>query len=137
VLPEPDAGPVMISIEYTIDPRRAQEFRRAMRPLGSIRLRDGAVQWGLYFDVAHPGRVTEVFFSPSWTEHIRHHERVSHDDKTLQDRAMSFHVGSDPPRVTHFTAAPSPPGGLEHEQSGEPHVGGTTRDNREPQDPSG
>jgi MFS family permease len=123
VPPEPDAGPVMISIEYTIDPDRALEFRDAMRPLGAIRLRDGVVQWGLYFDVAHAGKVTEVFFSPSWTEHLRHHERVSHDDKVLQERASKFHVGSVPPLVTHFTASPSPPGGAEHARSGESHVG--------------
>lgn len=122
VPPEPDAGPVMVSIDYTIDPNRAQEFREAMRPLGSIRLRDGAVQWGLYFDVAHPDKATEVFFSPSWAEHLRHHEHVSHDDKVLQDRAFAFHVGPNPPVVTHFTAAPSAPGGVQHAESGEPHV---------------
>jgi MFS family permease len=110
VPPEPDAGPVMVSIEYTIDPARALEFREAMRPLGSVRLRDGAVQWGLYFDVAHPGKVTEVFFSPSWTEHLRHHEHVGRDDKKLQDRAFSFHTGAKPPRVTHFTATPAAEG---------------------------
>jgi MFS family permease len=127
---EPDAGPVMVSIEYTIDPNRSLEFREVMRHLGSIRLRDGAVQWGLYFDVAHPGKVTEVFFSPSWTEHLRHHERVSHDDMVLQERAFAFHVGADPPRVTHFTATPSPPKGVEHEQTGESHLGTRVNSNR-------
>jgi MFS family permease len=120
--PEPDAGPVMVSIEYTIDPARSQEFRDIMRRLGDIRLRDGAVQWGLYFDVGHPGRVTEVFFSTSWNEHLRHHERTSHDDQVLQERAFSFHVGPESPQVTHATAAPSPPGGAEHEETGEPHI---------------
>jgi MFS family permease len=114
---EPDAGPVMVTIEYTIDPARSHEFRTEMRRLGAIRLRDGAVQWGLYFDVEHPGRVTEVFFSPSWTEHLRHHERTSHDDEVLQGRALSFHLGAKPPKVSHFTAAPSPPGGAEHARS--------------------
>ena len=126
VPPEPDAGPVMVSVEFKIDPNRALEFRDVMRKLGSIRLRDGAVQWGLYFDVAHPGKVTEVFFSTSWTEHLRHHERASHDDLVLQQKAFEFHIGSEPPRVTHFTAAPSPPGGAEHAHSGEPHTGHRT-----------
>jgi MFS family permease len=120
--PEPDAGPVMVSIEYTIDPARSREFRELMRRLGEVRLRDGAVQWGLYFDVGHPGHVVEVFFSTSWNEHLRHHERTSHDDQVLQERASSFHLGSEPPRVTHATAAPSAPGGAEHEETGEPHA---------------
>ncbi len=124
VPPDPDAGPVMITVEYTIDPDRAQEFRRAMRPLGAVRLRDGAVQWGLYFDVAHPGKVTEVFFSPSWSEHLRHHERASSDDKVLQERASGFHIGAKPPRVTHFTAVPSAPGGVEHVKSEVCRMGG-------------
>jgi MFS family permease len=120
--PEPDAGPVMVSIEYTIDPARSQEFRELMRRLGEVRLRDGAVQWGLYFDVGHPGRVVEIFFSTSWNEHLRHHERTSHEDQVLQEQAFTFQVGPQPPRVTHATAAPSPPGGAEHEETGEPHA---------------
>jgi MFS family permease len=123
---EPDAGPVMVTIEYTIDPARAQEFRDAVQPLGAVRLRDGAVQWGLYFDIEHPGTVTEVFFSPSWTEHLRHHERTSHDDQVLQERAISFQLGGKRPRVTHYTAAPSPPGGPEHAKTGQSHTGPTS-----------
>ncbi len=128
ILPaEPDAGPVMVSIEYIIDPDRSLEFREALRPLGAVRLRDGAVQWGLYFDVARPGHVTEVFYSPSWTEHMRHHEHTGHDDEVLQQRAFAFHIGPHPPRVTHYTAAPSPPGAAEHAKTGEPHMIGQAR----------
>jgi transmembrane secretion effector len=39
----PEQGPVMICIEYRIDPSRAAEFEHAMRALEPIRRRNGAV----------------------------------------------------------------------------------------------
>lgn len=44
--PCPNDGPVLISIEYCIDPANAEEFAKAVQALGKIRLRDGAIQWG-------------------------------------------------------------------------------------------
>jgi len=43
-----DVGPVMVSIEYEINPAQASEFRQAMKALRTIRFRDGAVFWGLF-----------------------------------------------------------------------------------------
>ncbi|MBV8361953.1 MAG: MFS transporter [Deltaproteobacteria bacterium] len=45
-----DIGPVMVSIEYEINPAQAEEFRQAMKALRTIRFRDGAVFWGLFSD---------------------------------------------------------------------------------------
>ena len=39
---EPSAGPVLVTIEYRIDPERAAEFREVMRESRSRRLRNGA-----------------------------------------------------------------------------------------------
>jgi hypothetical protein len=44
---EPARGPVLISVEYEIEPSQAQAFARAMRALGAIRRRDGAIRWPL------------------------------------------------------------------------------------------
>ena len=57
----PDSGPVMVTVEYLIEPERAAEFEHAMQPLRTIRLRDGAIFWGLFFDTAQPGRFIEYF----------------------------------------------------------------------------
>jgi Transmembrane secretion effector len=40
-------GPVMVSIEYEINPAQAEAFRQAMKALRTIRFRDGVVFWGL------------------------------------------------------------------------------------------
>ena len=43
-------GPAIISIEYRIDPKTAEEFLQAMKEMKQIRLRDGAIRWNLLRD---------------------------------------------------------------------------------------
>jgi MFS family permease len=96
-----DSGPVMVTVEYLIEPKRAAEFARAMQPLRLIRLRDGAIFWGLFFDTTHPGRFIEYFLVESWLEHLRQHERGVLADLESEHRAKSFHIGTSPPVVSH------------------------------------
>jgi predicted MFS family arabinose efflux permease len=100
--PGHDRGPVMVTVEYLIDPARGEEFATAMEPFGRIRRRDGAYRWGLYADVAKPGRYVEVFLVESWLEHLRQHVRGTHADRALQERVRAFHIGVDPPLVSHL-----------------------------------
>ena len=73
-----------------------------MRGLGAIRLRDGAIRWGLWGDVEQPGRVLESFVVGSWLEHLRQHERITAADRAVQAIAHTFHRGAEPPRVRHY-----------------------------------
>jgi len=97
-----ERGPVLVTVEYAIDPVDAAAFARAMRELGSIRLRDGALRWGLWADAAHPGRYLETFVVESWLEHLRQHERITAADRAVQAAAAAFHRGAAPPQVTHL-----------------------------------
>jgi MFS family permease len=97
-----DRGPVLVTVEYEIDPRDAEAFAAAMRPLGEIRLRDGALRWGIWADTERRGRYLESFVVESWLTHLRQHERVTAADRAVQAVAHAFHRGADPPRVTHF-----------------------------------
>jgi MFS family permease len=97
----PDSGPVLVTIEYLIDPERAADFALAMRPMRLVRLRDGAIFWGLFFDTAQPGRFVEYFLVESWLEHLRQHERRVLADLEFEDRSRSFHIGTSPPVVSH------------------------------------
>jgi MFS family permease len=101
---KPDAGPVMVSIEYEIDPARASDFRDAMNAVRPIRFRDGAVFWGLFSDAAKPGRVIEYFMVESWSEHVRQHNRVTDEDAPVLEHARRFHIRPNPPMVTHEIA---------------------------------
>ena len=99
-----DRGPVMITVEYLIDPARGTEFVRAMHHVRAERHRDGAYAWGIFEDTAQPGRYLEYFLVTSWLEHLRQHERVTHADQDQQEEVRAFHIGDEPPRVSHFIA---------------------------------
>ena len=100
--PEPEDGPVLVLVEFRIDPSRAAEFVRAMRGLRRVRRRDGAYRWGVFGDVADPARYLETFVVRSWAEHLRQHERFTAEDLSVRERAYAFHVGDERPRVSHF-----------------------------------
>lgn len=99
-----DRGPVMITVEYRIDPARVAEFTDAMQGLRRIRRRDGAMSWSLYEDAAEPGLMLESFVVESWLEHLRQHERVTHADQEDQALIHAFHLGPDRPIVRHLIA---------------------------------
>ena len=102
--PEPERGPVLVTVQYLIDPARRLEFTAAMRAVRRIRLRDGAMEWGLFADAAVEHRMVEIFLVKSWIEHLRQHERVTFADRDVEERARSFHVGEGPPVVHHLIA---------------------------------
>lgn len=102
---ERDRGPVMITVEYRIDPESAEEFVSLMDELRDARRRDGAYAWGLFEDIAEPGRYLEYFTEESWLAHLRHHERVTEADRALQERIHALHDSNDAPVVTHYLAA--------------------------------
>ena len=101
----PDHGPVLITVEYRIDPERGRDFARAMQAVRRIRRRDGAVRWGLFEESSTPGRYIETFVVESWAEHLRQHERFTVSDRDVEGRALAFHLDAEPPRVTHWIAA--------------------------------
>ncbi len=95
--PEPDAGPVLITVEYTVEPARTENFVTAMCAVRTQRLRDGAYRWGFYNDAATPNRFVETFVVESWAEHLRQHGRVPVADRDAEEVARAFHVGAAPP----------------------------------------
>nr|WP_298151157.1 MFS transporter [uncultured Pseudoxanthomonas sp.] len=111
---EDERGPVLVTIEYRIDPARRAIFLQRMQPLGRARRRNGALQWGVAEDSTQPGVYLEYFVDASWREHLRQHERVTEDERAIQDALLE--TLADPvqrPRVRHFiggapgTAPPS------------------------------
>ncbi len=97
-----EEGSVLVEIEFQIDPKHSNEFESAMNKVRSLRLRDGAINWGLFHDIENPRRYVETFTSESWTEHLRQHERITKADLAIEQYAISFHIGKDPPRVSHL-----------------------------------
>lgn len=104
-----DRGPVMVTVEYRIDPARIGEFNRIMRQMRRARRRDGAFMWELFSDIEDPGRQVECFMVESWIEHLRQHERVTFADRDISNLARTFHLGTESPKVTHLVASGWPP----------------------------
>jgi quinol monooxygenase YgiN len=98
----PDEGPVMVTIEYQIDPARAEDFAAVMQRTRRARLRQGALSWGLFRDVSVPGRYVEYFVDESWLEHRRRLERFTAFDAGLREERQAFHVGGQPPVVRRY-----------------------------------
>jgi MFS family permease len=101
---EQDRGPVLVTVEYRIDPKEREPFLAALEKLGHERRRDGAYVWGIYEDAAVEGRMVETFLLESWLEHLRQHERVTNADRVLQDSVLRFHCEGSP-KVTHLIAS--------------------------------
>ena len=101
---DPGAGPVLTTIEYRIDPARAEEFRAVMQQSRRSRLRQGALSWELFRDAAEPGRYVEYIVDESWVEHLRRFDRISSDDLAWRERRLALHVGDAPPLVTRCIA---------------------------------
>jgi MFS family permease len=99
--PELDAGPVLVTVEYTVTPAREAAFLDAMDNLRRSRRRTGATRWELYRDGDQPNRFVEIFTVPSWEEHLRQHEgRLTAADRALEETALAL---SDPPaRAAHL-----------------------------------
>jgi MFS family permease len=95
-------GPVLVTIEYQIDLEQREAFLDAVQQLGAIRRRDGAFAWGIFEDIASPGRYVELFQHASWLDHLRQHARVTREDQRVQESVYRFHRGQEGPKVSHF-----------------------------------
>lgn len=98
----PSGGPVMIQIAYEVDDPNQGAFRKAIAALARARRRSGAYRWSLMQDAETPGHFVETWFEPSWTDHLRHHGRVTEEDRKLQDQVRSLVRDGTEPRVSHF-----------------------------------
>lgn len=105
----PDRGPVMVSIEYRIDPKDRDVFLEKLAVMEHDRRRDGAYAWGLFDDAATEGRYVETFMVESWLEHLRQHERITRAARVLQDEISALNAPGFP-KVTHLIAADMPRG---------------------------
>ena len=108
ITPAPNDGPVLMVVEWRIDPATIDEFTVAMTPIRRQRRRDGAITWGLFHDLAEPGRMVESFTVASWSEHERQHGRTVVGDAEAQASARALLVTADDPVVTHLVAAHRP-----------------------------
>ena len=96
----PHQGPVLVAVEYRVDPVNADAFLDAVTAYERIRRRDGAFRWAIFRDVEHPDLYLETFLVASWAEHLRQHERLTLEDRELEERIGALVQGA--PAIRHL-----------------------------------
>ena len=103
---EHEQGPVLVTVEYLIEPSRAEEFTEVMGESRRFRLSMGATTWGLFRDASDPRRFVEHFVVKTWVDRLRQIERLTADDVALWDRKNAFHTGPKPVVMSHYVKEP-------------------------------
>jgi transmembrane secretion effector len=95
--PQPDDGPMSITVEFKVDCAHGREFMSLMREVRLIHLRNGAYSWRLHEDLTRPNTFRLEMIVPSWNEHLLQKERMTKAEKELLERTWNLQVGPMPP----------------------------------------
>jgi len=102
VEPLPDDGPVLIQLEFRIDPEHREAFLRAIHASEPTRRRNGAISWRVFRDLGEEGRFVERFIIASWAEFVRLRTRMTMADRKLQERVEQFQRPGVPIRISRL-----------------------------------
>jgi hypothetical protein len=100
------SGPIVIEIEYRIDPARAREFFSVMQEVQLSRQRNGAYGWSIARNIADPELWTERYHCPTWNDYLRQRNRPTQAERALHQKAIDFHLGPGPIRVRRMLERP-------------------------------
>jgi hypothetical protein len=102
----PRSGPVVVEIEYRIDPEKAREFHGIMQEVQLNRQRNGAYGWSIARDITDPALWTERYHCPTWHDYLRQRSRPTDAERTLQRTATAMHMGPEPVRIRRMLERP-------------------------------
>lgn len=100
------SGPIVVEIEYRVDPTKARLFYAVMQHVQRMRQRNGAYGWSIARDIANPELWTERFHCPTWHDYLRQRTRPTQTERELQARAFEFHLGPEPVRIRRMLERP-------------------------------
>lgn len=87
------AGPIVVTLEYTVPEHNASQFVSVINELGRIRRRDGARAWSVCQDLDDPTRWIERFESPTWLDYLRRQTRPTLADQDIRRRLLELIEG--------------------------------------------
>ena len=102
----PRSGPIVVEIEYRVDPAKARLFYAVMQHVQLSRQRNGAYGWSIARDIADPELWTERFHCPTWHDYLRQRSRSTASERALHVRANEFHIGPEPIRIRRMLERP-------------------------------
>ncbi|MGE0312111.1 MAG: MFS transporter [Lautropia sp.] len=84
--PMPNDGPVLVQMEYRIDPADETAFIHAIHAVEDTRRRNGASSWRVFRDLGEDGKFVERYIISSWAEYVRLRSRMTIADRRVQER---------------------------------------------------
>jgi MFS family permease len=102
----PRSGPIVVELEYRIDPQNARTFYRIMQEVQLNRQRNGAYGWSIARDVADPALWTERYHCPTWHDYLRQRSRPTLAERAVQKTATDMHMGPGPVRIRRMLERP-------------------------------
>jgi quinol monooxygenase YgiN len=94
-------------LTYKIDPKLTKEFEENLFELGTILKSEGMSYWEVFQDPADKGHYLEIRIADTWTDHMRHHERVTKNVQIMEDKVRELLKDCPEPIVSHFIARSS------------------------------
>ena len=102
----PRSGPIIVEIDYRVDPGKAREFYQMSLDVQRVRQRNGGYGWSISRDVADVELWTERFHCPTWHDYLRQRIRATEAERELQAHLIDFHQGPEPVRVRRMLERP-------------------------------
>lgn len=84
------SGPIVIEVEYRVEPDDARAYYNAMLEVQKVRLRNGGFNWSISRDIGDPSLWTERFHFPTWGDYLRMRDRFTQADIEAQSAANSL-----------------------------------------------
>ena len=100
--PRPNDGPVLVQVEYRIDPDKRAAFLEAIQAVEATRRRNGATSWRVFRDIEEGDRFIERYVITSWAEYIRLRMRMTVADRMLQNRVVELQRKGVPTRISRY-----------------------------------
>jgi predicted MFS family arabinose efflux permease len=91
------SGPVVVDVEYDVDPDAARAFYAVAQKLQRIRHRNGGFNWSISRDIANPALWIERYHCPTWGDYLRMRDRYTLDDLEIQRAADGFNRSGEGP----------------------------------------
>lgn len=100
------SGPVIIEVEYDVDPAQARDFYAVMLEMSRVRKRIGGFNWSIARDINNPALWIERYQCPTWGDYLRMRDRYTQTEFEVQERADSFNRTGEGRRVRRSLERP-------------------------------
>jgi len=104
-VPNPEDGPVTVTMEFTIRPEDREEFLSLMTKVRLMFLRNGASLFRVDETLEEPGKFRTEMLVNSWAEHLRQHARITREENELFSKAIAMNANGNAPPIRHYLPA--------------------------------